>query len=103
MRSKCALPADAWFNCVATARNSVSLIRVDLPEPDTPVTQVINPKGNYGVTFFRLPADAWFNCVAAARNSVSLIRVDLPEPDTPVTQVINPKGNSAVTFFRLLA
>ena len=31
---------------------------VDLPEPETPVTQVINPNGNSAVTFFRLLAVA---------------------------------------------
>ena len=43
---------------VATARNNVSLTSVDLPEPETPVTQVISPSGNSAVTFFRLLAVA---------------------------------------------
>ncbi len=58
MRSKCAVPAEAWFNWVATARNRVSLISVDFPEPDTPVTQVNSPRGNSAVTFFKLLAVA---------------------------------------------
>src|SRR5882724_10918872 len=58
MRSKCAVPAEAWLSCVATARNRVSLTKVDLPDPETPVTQVSNPNGNSVVTFFRLLAVA---------------------------------------------
>src|ERR1700722_16007252 len=58
MRSKCAVPAETWLSWVATARNNVSLTRVDLPEPETPVTQVSNPNGNSAVTFFRLLAVA---------------------------------------------
>ena len=46
------------MSCVATARYNVSLISVDLPEPDTPVTQVISPSGNSAVTFLRLLAVA---------------------------------------------
>jgi hypothetical protein len=38
----------------ATAAYSVSLTRVDLPEPDTPVTQVSRPTGKSTLTFFRL-------------------------------------------------
>ena len=48
MRSKCAEPGAARFNCVATARNSVSLTSVDLPEPDTPVTQVMQSERKFG-------------------------------------------------------
>jgi hypothetical protein len=32
----------------------VSLMRVDLPEPETPVTQTKMPVGSSRVTFFRL-------------------------------------------------
>ncbi|MNN87553.1 hypothetical protein D3C81_2051230 [compost metagenome] len=35
-------------------RNRVSLIRVDLPEPETPVTQVITPMGRSRLTLRRL-------------------------------------------------
>ena len=38
----------------AAKAESVSLISVDLPEPETPVTQVIRPMGISAVTFFRL-------------------------------------------------
>ena len=58
MRSKWAVPGEARFNCVATARNRVSLTSVDLPDPETPVTQVMSPSGNSAVTFFRLLAVA---------------------------------------------
>src|SRR5271167_4502388 len=58
IRSKCAVPAEAWLSCVATARNKVSFTSVDLPEPETPVTQVMSPKGNSAVTFLRLFAVA---------------------------------------------
>jgi hypothetical protein len=58
MRSKWAVPGDARFSWVATARNSVSLTSVDLPEPDTPVTHVNSPSGNSAVTFFKLLAVA---------------------------------------------
>ena len=44
----------APFNAVAANGNKVPLINVDLPEPDTPVTQVITPKGISSVTFFKL-------------------------------------------------
>src|SRR4051812_23365632 len=37
-----------------TAAYSVSLTSVDLPDPDTPVTQVNRPTGNDAVTLFRL-------------------------------------------------
>ena len=33
--------------------NRVSFTSVDLPEPDTPVTQVNRPKGNSAFTFLR--------------------------------------------------
>src|SRR5450830_1570931 len=36
------------------ARYKVSLTSVDLPEPDTPVTQVSKPTGRSKLTFFRL-------------------------------------------------
>ena len=47
MRSKCAEPGAARFSCVATARNNVSLTSVDLPDPDTPVTQVMQPERKF--------------------------------------------------------
>src|SRR5580658_6871069 len=58
MRSKCAVPGAARFNWVATARNRVSFTSVDLPEPDTPVTQVRRPSGNSAVRSFKLLAVA---------------------------------------------
>ena len=44
------VPLSLWFACV----NSVSFTSVDLPEPDTPVTQVNRPSGNSAFTFLRL-------------------------------------------------
>ena len=37
----------APFNSVAAIGYRVLLIRVDLPDPDTPVTQVSSPSGDY--------------------------------------------------------
>src|SRR6185369_12164424 len=42
------------YSVRATAAYSVSLTSVDLPEPDTPVTQVNRPTGNATLTLFRL-------------------------------------------------
>ncbi len=44
----------APFSAVAASGYSVLLTSVDLPEPDTPVTQVNSPTGIAAVTFFRL-------------------------------------------------
>ena len=44
----------ALLRCRAAWFHSVSLISVDLPEPETPVTQVIRPSGISAVTFLRL-------------------------------------------------
>ena len=45
---------DAPFNALAAAVNRVSLINVDLPEPETPVTHVISPAGMSMSTFRKL-------------------------------------------------
>ena len=42
-------------------RCNVALISVDFPLPDTPVTQIKQPKGNFTVTFFRLLPEAPVN------------------------------------------
>ncbi len=39
---------------MAAKGNKVRLIKVDFPEPETPVTQVIMPKGMVKSTFLRL-------------------------------------------------
>src|SRR5210317_916952 len=44
----------APFNSVAAMGYRVLLINVDLPEPDTPVTQVSRPTGIFRVTSHRL-------------------------------------------------
>ena len=44
----------AWFNRLASAGASVSVIRELLPEPETPVTTVSVPMGTSSVTLFRL-------------------------------------------------
>ena len=44
----------ALFSSRWAMRNRVSLIRVDLPEPETPVTQVITPMGRSRLTLRRL-------------------------------------------------
>src|SRR5512143_3525139 len=46
--------ADEPYRWRATAVYRVSLISVDLPDPDTPVTQTNSPTGRVSVTFFRL-------------------------------------------------
>ena len=45
---------DALFSFVAAIGYRVWFISVDLPEPDTPVTQVNVPKGILRFTFFKL-------------------------------------------------
>src|SRR5512139_2970392 len=42
------------YRCCATAGYRVSLISVDLPEPETPVTHTSRPTGRSRVTSFRL-------------------------------------------------
>ena len=44
----------ALFNSVAANGYRVWLMSVDLPDPDTPVTQVNSPQGIFRVTFFKL-------------------------------------------------
>src|SRR5690606_26813813 len=46
----CEAPLISW----AASANRVSLISADLPEPDTPVTQVNRPAGISRSTFLRL-------------------------------------------------
>ena len=45
-----------WLIHSAARRYSVSLMSVDLPEPDTPVTQVIRPSGSLTVMFLQIVA-----------------------------------------------
>ena len=45
---------DAPLSSLATIGNSVSLINVDLPDPETPVMQVNNPACRVRSMFFRL-------------------------------------------------
>jgi hypothetical protein len=42
------------YSVFATAAYSVSLTSVDLPEPETPVTQTRSPSGSSRSTLFRL-------------------------------------------------
>jgi hypothetical protein len=41
----------APFSFIEAVLNSVSMVSVDLPPPDTPVTQTNLPSGNSAVTF----------------------------------------------------
>ena len=41
----------------------MSLINVDFPEPDTPVTEIRNPNGNSTLMFFRLFSCAPFTTI----------------------------------------
>ena len=54
MRSCGAGGSLAPFRLRAAALYSVSMTSVDLPPPETPVTQVKSPSGIVAVTFFRL-------------------------------------------------
>src|ERR1700736_6894389 len=53
-------PARCRVRCrrLATALYSTSLTSVDLPEPDTPVTQVRTPRGTLTSMFCRLCSEA---------------------------------------------
>ncbi|MCY1437466.1 hypothetical protein D9M71_536290 [compost metagenome] len=51
----------APFSAVAVIGNRVLLISVDLPEPETPVTQVNSPTGTSRFTFCRLLPRAPFS------------------------------------------
>ncbi len=56
MPSQGAPSGAALFRCVATCRNSVSLISVLLPEPETPVTQVSRPERDLDVEALQVVA-----------------------------------------------
>src|SRR3990167_5094061 len=42
------------YSFLARPRYKISSISVDLPEPETPVTQIKQPKGNFTSIFFKL-------------------------------------------------
>lgn len=42
------------FNSFATVLYNTSFTKVDFPEPETPVTQVNTPSGNFTLIFFKL-------------------------------------------------
>lgn len=44
----------APFSSLATVLYNTSFINVDFPEPETPVTQLNSPSGNFTLTFFKL-------------------------------------------------
>lgn len=68
----------------------VLLIRVDLPEPDTPVTHTNKPTGKLKVTFFRLLPEApsitnqrlFFGFVRLSGNAI----INFPERYLPVSE-----------------
>ncbi|MNN52193.1 hypothetical protein D3C81_1668770 [compost metagenome] len=80
----------APFSAVAVIGNRVLLISVDLPEPETPVTQVNSPTGTSRLTFCRLLPRAPFSLsnfflsrgVRAAGTAIFL----RPERYLPVTE-----------------
>ncbi|MNS88879.1 hypothetical protein D3C72_1228710 [compost metagenome] len=55
-RSNAPGDSDGLPFCFNSAGYSTSCTRVDLPEPDTPVTQTRRPSGSSTETFFRLCA-----------------------------------------------
>ena len=46
------------FKSLAIVLYNISFTRVDFPEPETPVTQINCPSGNFTVISFRLCSDA---------------------------------------------
>jgi hypothetical protein len=50
----------ALFNFCAIVLYKISFTNVDFPEPETPVTHVNNPNGNFTSTFFKLCSTAPF-------------------------------------------
>ncbi|MCY1435853.1 hypothetical protein D9M71_519610 [compost metagenome] len=75
--SRCCRPSkESWaavsrlvapFSAVAVIGNRVLLISVDLPEPDTPVTQVNSPTGSSRLTLCRLLPRAPFSLSSVFR------------------------------------
>ena len=47
-----------FINFCDAARNNVSMVNVDFPDPDTPVTHVKVPRGIEALTFCKLLPDA---------------------------------------------
>ena len=95
----------APFNWRWAIGNSVSLISVDLPEPETPVMQVNRPTGSVSVTSFRLLPRApvsfsTFSGFAGTRFfGTSILRLPLmycPVNDSG-TAIIASSGPSATT------
>ena len=81
----------APFNCVAASGNRVRLIKVDLPEPETPVTQVITPKGIVKSTFCKLCPDAPISLICSSglgglTRSLGTAIFNLPERYFPVKE-----------------
>ncbi len=52
------------FSSLAMVLYNTSFTKVDFPEPETPVTQLNTPNGNFTLTFFKLFSDA--SCISIA-------------------------------------
>ena len=80
----------APFKALAAMGYKVLLIRVDLPEPETPVTQVIRPIGMVKLTFCRLLplAPRMRSCLAGfcGRRRVGTAIPSLPDRYWPVME-----------------
>ena len=55
--------SEAPFNSFAIVLYNTSFTRVDFPEPETPVTQVNTPNGNFTLIFFKLFSVAFFTSI----------------------------------------
>ena len=72
---------------------------VDLPEPDTPVIQVIKPNGIFKSTFFKLlpvapNSSSHLSLVAWRSLGISILRT--PDKNWPVTESLLAKISSRV-------
>jgi len=56
--------SEAPFNSFAIVLYKTSFTSVDLPEPETPVTQVNTPSGNFTLMFFKLFSVAFLTSIA---------------------------------------
>ena len=63
----------APFNFWATVLYKISFTNVDFPEPETPVTQVNTPSGNFTSIFFKLCSVAPFTSIHFDFNAFLLV------------------------------
>ena len=78
------------YNSLASDLYKTSLTRVDFPEPETPVTQLNNPKGIFTVTSFKLFSLAFIISIAFPFDFLLLLGTftfSLPLKYLPVIEV----------------